>query len=180
MERNCHYPTPGFTILEILAVITVAGLIAATVVPAVARMTEARAFAGVHEAARMLGYARALGASSGHPAGIRFNSEHSTTTLVTYNGSAITVTDSMQGMPDPITLESTYGAAITAVRLSPQDTIGVAADTTTLWFDHRGTPHLRAEIDDSRIEIGGEPTITFRSGASIIVNATSGLIEVEP
>ncbi|CAN0319080.1 unnamed protein product, partial [Ectocarpus fasciculatus] len=63
----------GFTIIEVLAVITIASLIAVSIVPATARINDARNLAGVYECARMLEYARTTAAASGEAAGIRFD-----------------------------------------------------------------------------------------------------------
>lgn len=180
MQRRTHQPAHAYTIIEVLAVITVAGLLAGTVVPAVARITEGRALAGVYETSRMIGYARATGAASGLPAGIRFDTDTDTLTLVTYDGTGIIEADAMRSMPDPVPLAALYGTDITALRFSAAAGLSAVPDTETIWFDHRGTPHLRAAANDAWIDIAATPTVQFASGASITINNISGLIEVNP
>ncbi|GEM_PF-3144096 len=170
----------AFTVIEVLAVITVASLTAATVVPAVAQINRARALAGVYEAARLLELARASGVSSGHPNGVRFDARDGTATLIAYDGSTETE-PSFQSITEPtVALYAAYGTEVTDVRFSEQPGTPANPDRAALWFDHRGVPHLRSETDGSWIDLAAPPRIEFASGATITVHTISGLIEVRP
>jgi len=171
---------PAFTIIEVLAVITVAGLLAASVVPAAARINDARRVTGVHETARLLAYARAHAASSGLPAGIRFDTDADTAELVRYDGASIILADPLGTVPTTVALNALYGSDLTATQFSGAPAPGTAPDTATLWFDHRGTPHLRARTTNTRIELRADAAVEFVSGHTLTISESSGLIEVTP
>lgn len=169
----------AFTLMEMAAVVVIAALIAATVIPAAGRVSEARRAAAVFEVKRLAEYARAHAAASGTPAGVRFDAPDDTVILVGWSAS-----EGVRPLPDAlgqpaslIPLHADFGADLDRVTL-PVPAMGPATtDTATLWFDHRGTPHLRTTSGVFVGDLDEDATISIAEVGTVTVRARSGLVE---
>lgn len=170
---------PGFTVMEITAVITIASLLALAAIPAMSRFDQASRAAGAAEAARMLAYARERASASGFPVGVRFEAGTHTAALLT-----IGADDRPEPLVDPfgvpsraVALREVYRTQIARVSIPADGASAGATDTTTLWFDHRGTPHARTTSGVHAGDLTSDATVEFIDASAVIVRARSGLVE---
>lgn len=171
----------AFTLLELGVVVLVAGILAASVIPSVARVREARVAAAAYEIGRSMEYARASAAASGLPCGIRFDLDGDELDFVMMSPAGMESMPGALGEAEPsLDLRSDFGADLTRISLTAGSLMTGSADTSTLWFDHVGTPHLRTVAGDLVGGLSSDGSIELGSGQVVRVWAYSGLVEVQP
>lgn len=179
---NSDAPTPrigahAFTIIELVAVVVIASILAAAVVPAVARLGSMREAAGAWEIRRQLTYARERAIASGTPVGVRFSLADQTIELRSLSpaGGVVTLNDALGRPEQTLAFAERFSSTFDAEPVTLQSPAG--QDRATLWFGHNGQPHGRtvpgaqagAISDDLRITVGRDRVVTVR--------AISGLVE---
>lgn len=173
-----HSPSrAGFTIVELVAVIVIASILAASVTPAVSRLATMRESAGAWEIRRLLAFARERAVASGVPVGVRFSETDQTIELVTIStgGSVVALTDVL-GRPEPLLpFEARFSSVFTAdsvIAPTPAD-----EDQATLWFDHTGTPHARTGQGVHAGSLDQDVQFTVGDAGPITAVGISGLVE---
>lgn len=170
----------GFTVVEITAVILIAGLLALAVIPAMDRFDDASRGAGIAEAARLLTFARERAIASGIPVGVRFDAAAHTAQLLTIgdDGRPEPLTDALGSPSTVLSFRDTYRNEVTRITVPTELVHGaVAIDTVTIWFDHRGTPHARSTSGSHAGGLTSSASIRFLGDAQVTVHARSGLVE---
>lgn len=170
---------PGFTVMEITAVITIAALLALAVMPAMSRFDDASRAAGATEAARLLTFARERAVASGYPVGVRFDTAAHTAELLSIGVDAAphALTDPLGVPSGAVRLREAFRTEIARVAI-PLETAGATGtDPATVWFDHRGRPHARTVSGTHAGVLSADATVRFADNAEIIVHARSGLVE---
>lgn len=172
----------GFTILEMIAVIVITGLVAVSVVPAVARIDDAKKAAGAFDVARTIEFARARAAASGLPTGVRFDTALDTMLVVESEsgGVAQAIVDALGEAAEPTDLGEQFGADVQRISLSTGAVSAGTIDRSTVWFTFALVPHLRNESGAYAGALDSDGLISFGSGAVVTVRAGSGLVEVTP
>lgn len=181
MRRRPRPSRPGVTLVEVSAVLVIAAIATATVMPAMARTERARRSAGVAETARLAAYARDRAAASGTPTGLRADANAETLELLVLDDDGLPARlNTPLGQPTPIVdLASVFGLGIDRVQ-TPVGGLGTPLpDPPVIWFDHAGLPHARGTNGAFIAAIEPEATIAFESGGSVTVAAYSGLVEFQ-
>lgn len=179
MDRRGHIAR-GFTILEMIAVITIVGLVAVSVVPATARINDARKLAGVYEIARTMEYARARAAARGMPSGVRFDSELDSVQVMDIDdsGDPIKGTDGLGLDVSPIEVNEQFGTDIQRVTMTTGVLSVGSLGGNTVWFTHASEPHMRSEAGEFSAVLSADMTVSFGVSAVITLRSPSGLVEV--
>lgn len=168
------------TLLEISAVMVIGALLAASVIPAMARTDDARRGAGVAETERLIMYARERAIGSGMPVGASVDPDAGAIELLTITaGASPTVLPTPLGEPTPeALLTARFGVSIERFEM-PLGGGGGGGDNSVLWFDHAGVPHARNAEGAFVAAIEGDAEIVFAHGPRVLVRALSGLVEVD-
>lgn len=165
--------------MEMIAVVTIASLLAATVIPSFGHIRQARRDAGVLEIERTLAYARERAMAAGTPVGVRFDLAAHTLTLLVYTDEGVASLGSPLGEPlAPIELLGGFTAQIGRFRIDLTGSTGPGPDEHTVWFDHRGIPHLRTVSGDFRGELREETTVDVLDAGRVVIHPVSGMVEV--
>lgn len=158
----------AFSMLEMMLVVTIIGIIAATARPALRLLSDARRIGAVQEVERALLFARSTAMATGNATGVELT-PLGLRILTIPNGS--TAPESLLG-PDgqprgiPVLAADQRDFWITHL----QDGSGASVTQATLWFSIDGTPELRDTngtrlgpwTDDARIEIADTGVINIR------------------
>lgn len=180
MLCSCMPSRRGFTLLELGVVVLVTGILAATVVPSVAKVREARATAGAYEVARCLEFARASAAASGLPCGVRFSVDQDQLEFMVVTSAGVESLPGSLGEREPgIDLRADFGVDLGRISLTAGPLVS-SPDTSTVWFDHIGKPHLRNQAGELVGGLTSDGEIEFGAGQTVQVRAFSGLVEVQP
>lgn len=167
--------------IELVATITVASIIAVTVIPATARIARARQDAAPAELARLLEHARALALATGTPHGVTLDSAADTAAIVLSTGSTVEPANDALGQPEaPTSLSIEFGADLTKITISPPPLAPSGLDTATQWFAHNATPQIRGADGSFGANLTSDSTFQFATGSTVTVRAISGLVEVSP
>jgi Tfp pilus assembly protein FimT len=167
------------TLLEVTAVMVIGAILAASVIPAMARTDAARKNAGVSEVARLFTYARERAIASGMPVGVRVDQDAGSIGLwLIRRGSAPAPLPSPLGEAGvPTLLGSRFGVTIEGAEFPVTVSAAPAADEQVLWFDYAGVPHARG-IDGILVgPLSGDSEVRFGHGARVVVSSVSGLVE---
>lgn len=166
----------AFTLVEVMVTVTIMAIIAVSVIPAMDTVADTREGSARDEIIRMLEYARARAIASGQPCGVIAETIGSTITMVQLDDAG-----EIEPMLNPFGLDEEtveISQAYSGVTISSVDAQSDA--TGTIWFNYKGEPHSRnADGSFSQINIS-DASITLSSGAEIVINAYSGLVEVAP
>jgi prepilin-type N-terminal cleavage/methylation domain-containing protein len=174
---HSHRTKRAFTIIELVAVIVVASILAATVMPAVSRLGTMRESAGAWEIRRQLAYARERAVASGVPVGVRFSQADQTIELraVSPAGGVTALIDALgrpeAALPFADRFSSNFIADAVTVTLPANE------DRTTIWFGHTGTPHARTALGVRAGDTSEDLRITVGDASTIVVASISGLVE---
>lgn len=166
----------AFTLIELIAVLVIAGILAATISPVMDSIRRTRDAGFAREIVRRLLLARAHAAATGQPAGVRFTAATQSVSMlrITSGGAAPTPMPSANGgapAPAADALGALFpGASMTAVSIS-----GPTGDT--IWFDYEGTPHLRTTAGAYAGPLAADATITISGGRTITIHAVTGMVE---
>ncbi|MBL4591531.1 MAG: prepilin-type N-terminal cleavage/methylation domain-containing protein [Phycisphaerales bacterium] len=166
----------GFTLLEVLVVVTIMSIIAVSAVPTLGVIGDTRKGSARDEVIRMLEYARARAVASGRPCGVQVLSVDSTMTMV-----QIASDGSIEPMLNPFGIDEE--SASIAVQFPGVEISSIDAQTDaleTIWFTYNAQPHSR-NADGTFGQINtGNASITLSSGDQILVYAYSGFVEMAP
>lgn len=173
IRRAAH----AFTIIELVAVIVVASVLAAGVMPAVSRLGVMRESAGAWEIRRQLAYARERAIASGMPVGVRFSEADQTIALqsVSPAGGVTALVDALGRPETPFAFATRFSTRFKADPIIL--TIPANEDRRTMWFGHTGTPHARTPAGVHAGEISTDLRVTVGESSIISVAAVSGLVE---
>ncbi len=173
-----NFPTPhparrrAATLIEVLVVVVIMSVLAATAAPAISTAQDVTRAAAVREVRRVIEYARAHAIASGSATGIIVDTANeSITLLVMVEGNPVPITDGLGSEMPPINLASMFGGADLA------SVSGGLSSGDSLWFDYDGTPHRRNSLGDPLGAIDQEVVYTFASGGTVRVSPVGGMVQ---
>lgn len=171
----------GVTLLEVLLVVVIISIIAATAVPSLSGANQAQIGAGMQGVQTMLTTARTRAASEGKPFGVRIVNQNSpyvqdTVWMVVIESAGASVTGA-RGADGVVSQPGDAGS------LYPTNFISAVAGGSptdeTIWFDQIGRPHTRTAGGAFDSYWSADRTITFANGETLIVRRLSGAVEVQ-
>jgi len=165
----------GYTLVELLGALSIAGVVALTAAPAIDRLSGARHAALEQEVRRLLSLARAHSVATGQPTGLRIDPVDESLLLVRIAspGAAPSPMPDATGQPAE---ERRAGEFIRGVEIVSVAGGDGASGAQTLWFGYAGAPEIRdADGDriadwsqDAMITLSGERAITVRQGTGAL------------
>ncbi|MCC6427278.1 MAG: prepilin-type N-terminal cleavage/methylation domain-containing protein [Phycisphaerales bacterium] len=184
----------AFTFVEMLAVIIILGLLAATSVPAMTAIDQARQAAASNEIERLLIWARARAMASARPTGISYTksgggifsssgggviggtSAFFTPVEVLRDAATSTTTTDVFGQVSPtLDLPATFAGATVSRFTNGNATTGVG----TVWFNYRGDPHTRTPTGVYIAPFTQDALFTLSTGRKVRIRMYSGAVEQE-
>lgn len=162
----------AFTLVELVIVVTVTGILAATAIPALSSWSASSVHAARRELSRVLSFARSNAIATSRPTGVGFSADGRTLSLV-WTASPGATPESLPDLFGMPTAPLTLGAGLGVPEMNAVLGDGASGECT-LWFGHDGTPrssHLSSATiwtSDARITLGAESTITVRRGTGVI------------
>lgn len=179
MPRTPVASRRGFTLPELVAAVLIAGVLAAGVLPTMARLDDARQSAATHEVRRLIVHARERAIATGRPVGADFDAAAESVRLLTLDehGQPTPLTTPLGAESAPLLLTPRFGAALDRVLIPRPGLAPPGPAITTLWFDHRGVPHLRDPAGAHRGALDAPARIVLDHGDQLGVAAISGLVE---
>ncbi|MFG0274035.1 MAG: Tfp pilus assembly protein FimT/FimU [Phycisphaerales bacterium] len=166
----------AYTLVELLGVLSIAGVVALTAAPAVDRLARARHGALETETRRMLSLARAHAIATGQPTGLTVDPVAETLTLVRISAPG----GAPEAFPGPT------GADLPAfdveARLPGAEVVAVAggdgaSGAQTLWFGYAGAPERRNPAGVRLGDWSQDATVTLSGGRTITIRRTTGAME---
>lgn len=162
----------GFSLVELVCVLSVLAVLSATAIPAVRSLGAARATQSVASVADSLRRARTGAIGMGTPCGVRIDRRNQTVELLMLDGLAVVP------MPDA------FGRAGEPVPVDPSGSVtirratggSVAGNTPQIWFDERGG-HAEVTRGGRVSPLRRDAVIRFSSGDVLRVRGISGLVE---
>lgn len=163
----------GFTLAELIAVLTLVGILSAVAFPALAALDGARDNALLNEVERRLWVARASAMSTGLPTGVRVDIAGNDATIWRLREDATGIERAVNaGGESPAPLGSLFrgGGIDDFAPIEPGADPGV-------WFDYMGRPHARSADGMTRIEWTDDAVVTLHDNRTITVRRVTGAIE---
>lgn len=167
----------AFTLVEMLAVVIVMSLLAASSLPAMSAIDDAKRAAAANEIERLLISARARAMASARPTGVQL-AAGSVFTVIEIAGdhAAPTTTGDVFGQPSiAIRLPDLYAGASVAAFTNGDGATG----TGVVWFNHRGEPHTRAAAGDFAGAFTQDGLFTLSTARRVRVFKVSGAVAQE-
>lgn len=171
------HDSSAFTLIELVAVIVLVGLVAASAGPALSTVQRSREAAAAREVSRLLVLGRSEAMSTSEPTGVRIEPAAGTfELLIVPNGTGLPqIRKSPLGEPREALVVGIEFPGIDVENIVLGD--GSSGSGGTIWFGYKGTPHLR---DGSGVYLG-----EFTSDASVKLTGTgpisimrgSGMVE---
>ncbi len=165
----------AFTLVELVTVVVIVGILAASAIPAFGTLSSSRQAAAGKEVARLLLVARSCAVASGRPTGVKFDTGSAITivNIPTTGAAPAAMTDPL-GQPEPtVSLPGLFnGVKIVSVVLGDS-----TAGNVTLWFAYDGTPQTRTSGGTLGSAWTKDATIALTGGGTLTVRKGSGLIE---
>lgn len=167
----------GFTLLEVMIVITVMAIMAITVVPALSSARGAQGAGAAQEVERMLLVARARAMATGTAHAVRFESSPSSMQMLWRNPQTSGVEPALanDGQPWPVQL---FSSRFGNVQIKNVEVEGLSSDAALVWFAFNGVPELR---NDNGTRIGpasSDSIITLSDGSTVNVIAKTGAVTI--
>jgi prepilin-type N-terminal cleavage/methylation domain-containing protein len=168
----------AFTLVEMLAVITIAGVLAAAVIPTMDRVRGARRAAAADEVARTLVFARERAVASGRPVGVLVDPSRGALELVTIadDGGVEALASPLGERTPAVLLGDRFDAEFGRVVLTAAVAGPAPGTPSCVWFDHRGTPHARTASGEPA-GLLSDATIEIVGAGEVRVAGWSGLVE---
>jgi prepilin-type N-terminal cleavage/methylation domain-containing protein len=167
----------GFTLLEVVVVVLVIGIMAATVVPSLSAMGSSRASAALAEVQRALMVARERALATGEPSGVAFDLTNQTMQMVRISVPGA----SPSAAPSPLGVDSeavVISSRYTGVRISG---LAFPSGATSLWFSYDGVPQTRSSSGTLIGDLSADVSVALQSGGvdsgTVYVRCISGLVE---
>lgn len=179
--RHTRTHRAAFTLIELTAVMVLLAILATTAIPTINRLRTVHEASLAQEVARRLTLARAHATTTGIPTAVQFNLDEQRVPFLILTPQG--VEQRPQGLDNLAALNADQlanigNAAITAVSIpTPQGTPQSSAHTT-LWFDYRGTPHLRTPDGSPIAPITQTATVTLAASFLIAIQPSTGHIAI--
>jgi len=175
VTRSTASTRRGFTLLELLIVAVIMGILAASVLPALAQNRTALEGAARDEVARRFVYARARALAAGAPIGVMTDTPGSSLTIRTLDdaGNPDTLADPIDDAPMSIVLPDQFRGVTLDAFVNGDGTTA----NGTVWFDYQGEPHTRTSGGDYDGPFSQNALITLTGGGVVEVHAYSGAVE---
>ncbi len=160
-----------------LTVLVVLSLIAASSVPALHAIDQARQAAAANEIERLLIGARARAMASARPTGlsVQKGSILGMVEVLSDNATPTTAGDVFDEPFAPIDLPASYAAATIAKFINGDGSAG----TGIVWFNHRGEPHTRKSSGVYTAAFTQDAVFTLSTGSLVRVHMLSGAVDQE-
>ena len=165
----------GFSLVELMFVVTMLGILAATAVPSIISLDRMRNAAAADEVGRLAVLARTMAMTSGLPTAMEASAASNEIMIVQTGvpGGAISAAVG----PDGIEIE----AVTIPVQFAGTEIVSVSAQSADgrVWFGFDGEPRLRTlgNVDDGRATT--DATVTVTGGHIVRVRPWSGTVAVE-
>ena len=169
----------AFTLVEMLTVVIVLGIVAATSIPAFTSVAEARKAAATAEVERLLITARARAMATSCPTGLEIPlAGDSVRTLeILSTGASPTVAKDLFGAPTSSTvIPAVYGGAKVSSLVNGDGT----TSSRVIWFTHSATPQTRTTSGVLISAFTQDAVITMATGARLVVRRLTGAVEEQP
>lgn len=166
----------AFTLIELIAVMTIVGVLSLAAIPALGTLDESRRRAVAGEIERRLLLARAWATSTGQPAALRVNTATGLLELIRIvtPGAAPTAMPGQNGETDTgstvLVSQIAGGVSLASITVSP-------AGDSAIWFDIDGEPQSRTSAGVLVGDLSADATIGVTSGQTVTVRRLTGLIE---
>ncbi|MEM8835306.1 MAG: type II secretion system protein [Planctomycetota bacterium] len=166
-------PARGFTLVELIAVLTLVGILSAVAFPALSALDDARDAALINEVERRLWVARTSAMSTGLPTGVRFDipgNDATTWRLREDAGGIERVIGAGGDSAAPLGSLFRGGGIASFAPIEP-------GGDATAWFDYMGRPHARSADGTTRIEWTDDAVVTMLDERRITIRRLTGSIE---
>lgn len=166
----------AFTLIEVIIVLVIVGLLAATAVPAMSSLGDTRRVAALREVERRLTNARSTAMTTGQPTGLAVSATADTllSVFIPSAGATPAPITTPSGEPDdPVLIAEEFPGVDIATVIAGD---GASGDTT-FWFSFEGTPQLRSSSGTLTGGFVQDASIHLAGGGQINIRRISGLIE---
>lgn len=171
-----HTRRRAFSLVELVAVMSILGVLSLAAIPAMGTLETTRRRAAGTEIERRLLLARAWATSTGQPAGLRVNTAAGTLELlrIATSGAAPTAIPGPTGQPDAnatLLLSQVFpGVAISSISVTP-------SGDSAVWFDYDGEPQSRTPAGTLVGDLTADATIAITSGPTVTIKRLTGLVQ---
>jgi len=165
----------GFTLVELMLVVVLMSIVAASVIPALGNVQAMREGAARDDIVRYLEIAKARAMASGMPCGLEVDMSSSSLTMVCIDdaGSVETLIDPLTADQRSLEIPTTYGG-VTLDSFSGGSALSASG---VVWFDFEAKPHTRSS-DGTFVSLNSAAvTLELSSQQRIVVHPYSGVIE---
>lgn len=166
-------PRRGFTLIELIVVITLMAVISATAIASMSNLANSRQRATARQLARDLNYARERAIATGVRSWVSFNTGAGSYRIRAENtaspglASALNITDPATGGAFVVMLNSAASSGVTLTSVS------VPGGGSDIGFDWMGRPQ-----DSSGVQLTSNATITLTGGGTVTVASNVGIATV--
>ena len=164
--------TRAFTLAELVGVLTVLAVLAATAIPAVRMLGDTRSAEVRVRLEDALRQARAAAVGRGIPCGVRIDRKAQTVSLLALEAAKAAPMSDAFGQPLPA-LPIDAGRSVGVKRVTGGSKAG---NTPEIWFDRSGS-HARISKAGVVTVLRGDATILLTTGETIVVTGNTGMIE---
>lgn len=167
----------GYTLIELVAVMSIAAILALTAAPVIGSIDRARRATLARELERRLALARAYAISTGNPAGLRVIVSDQTMELLRIANLGASPSAMPASTGDAATAASSSIAAQFGPAAVQSVTLPAGGSTDTIWFDFTGMPHSRAADGTFVSNWTQDGSIVITGGESLTIRRLTGLVE---
>lgn len=178
---NCNARTSrGFSMLELMVVITIIGVLAIAAVPAVGTARDTAQAAARDEVRRQLAVARAFAVQTGDAAGVRFDLDADTIEPLAILGagmSPLPMPDALGNDTPLLSLPAHFGGVSLDAVTDGEGQSHTSGSAAIIWFGFDGLPERRDSSGGLLGTATHDISIVSSVGWSVAVHAGSGMIE---